>query len=239
MEEQSDHINLLELKAAFFTLKCFCQSTRNVHVRLMMDNTAAVGVVNNYGSMKLGMMAVSNIMFEWAISRNIQLTAAYIPGKENVLADKESRTHVLEKEWKLKVKWFNYLISTYGRPSIDLFASRINKQLDCYVSWRPDPGAKFIDAFSQSWHGLFIYAFPPFSVIARVLQKMERDRVKGILIYPNWATQPWFARLAKMRIGEETILPWDCLCMPQNKDMVHPLHKRLHLRACLVSGICI
>ena len=38
-----------------------------------------------------------------------------------------------------------------GKCDIDfVFASRLNKQLPIYVSWHPDPGASFIDAFSMS-----------------------------------------------------------------------------------------
>jgi hypothetical protein len=39
-------------------------------------------------------------------------------------------------------------------PSIDLFASRINKQFDTYVSYRPDPQASAVDAFTLIWSSL-------------------------------------------------------------------------------------
>ena len=32
----------------------------------------------------------------------------YVPGVENTLADRESRTQNLDAEWKLKPKWFKY-----------------------------------------------------------------------------------------------------------------------------------
>ncbi len=52
LEEQSKHINELELRAAFFTLLSFCGHLSEVHIRLMMDNTTAIACVNNFGSMK-------------------------------------------------------------------------------------------------------------------------------------------------------------------------------------------
>ncbi len=58
--------------------------------------------------MKSRLMALTREIYAWALPRQIHLSAAYIPGKQNVLADKESRTHVLDKEWKLKPKWFDY-----------------------------------------------------------------------------------------------------------------------------------
>ena len=55
-------------------------------------------------------------------------------------------------------------------PTIDMSASRINKQLSCYISYRPDAEAYAVDAFLVSWKGFYFYAFPPFSLIPRVLQ---------------------------------------------------------------------
>ena len=39
----------------------------------------------------------------------------------------------------------------------------------------------------------FFYAFPPFSVIAACLQKIEQDQATGVLLVPIWWTQPWFS----------------------------------------------
>ena len=43
------------------------------------------------------------------------------------------------------------IVSTFGKPNINLFASRINHQLSNYIFWRLDPGAKAVDAFSINW----------------------------------------------------------------------------------------
>ena len=45
------------------------------------------------------------------------------------------------------------------KPDIDLFASRINKQYEKYVSYRPDPDAIAINAFSLDWANSKFYAF--------------------------------------------------------------------------------
>ena len=39
----------------------------------------------------------------------------------------------------------------YGTPIIDLFASRLNKQLPKYYTWKPNPKATAIDTFLQNW----------------------------------------------------------------------------------------
>ena len=51
----------------------------------------------------------------------------------------------------------------YGNPSLfgDLIVSRVNHQINKYISWKPDPKALAIDAFSIKWNTEFYYIFPP------------------------------------------------------------------------------
>ncbi len=44
---------------------------------------------------------------------------------------------------------FQKISACFGSPEIDLFASRITALLPDYVSWKPDPMAKYIDANSK------------------------------------------------------------------------------------------
>ena len=54
-------------------------------------------------------------------------------------------------DWKLRDSMFKQIVGTFGKPDIHLFASIINHQLSNYIPWRPDPGAKAVDAFSINW----------------------------------------------------------------------------------------
>ena len=49
-----------------------------------------------------------------------------------------------------------------GKPSVDLFASRLLHQLPRYMSWKLDPCRMAVDALQQKWTNMFHYAFPPF-----------------------------------------------------------------------------
>jgi len=133
---------------------------------------------------------------------------------------------------------FEGVTAHWGTPSIDLFASRLNYQLKPFVSWRPDPEAMVIDAFSINWKENF-YAFPPFAMINRVLQRVEQDQSQGIIIVPLWTTQVWFPRLLHMLIDYPITLPKGprTLSLPSNQERLHPLHKKLTLLACKLSGI--
>ena len=48
--EAENHLNCLELFAALFALKCFQSSLSGKHVKIMIDNTTAVSVINNMGT---------------------------------------------------------------------------------------------------------------------------------------------------------------------------------------------
>ncbi len=234
--EMKSHINILELKAAFLTLQSFCSKLSNAHVKLMLDNTTAIACINKFGSVKPLLMEQTQYLYTWVLERNIRLSAGHVPGKKNVLADKESRTHNYDIEWSLKKKWFDWIVSQFGKPDIDLFASRINKQLDNYVAWRPDPHARYIDAFSISWSDFYGYLFPPFNLMSRVVSKLEADHASAILLYPEWTTQPWLPRLQQLVVGIPIVLPWDALILPQCPGESHPLKAKLNLRAAMVSA---
>ena len=93
--------------------------------------------------------------------------------------------------------YFLSITQLWGKPEIDLFASRLNAQLPYYSSWKPDPGASFKDAFTIPWTDNYFYAFPPFSIILLCLQKIEQEEAEGILVVPNWPTQPWYTKLCR------------------------------------------
>ena len=228
-EESELHINVLELKAAFLTLQSFCAGMHDVHIRLKMDNTTAVACVNKRGSTKKQLFELIRIIFGWAANRNIQLSAEYLPGHLNVVADRESRTHNLDMEWMVKPHLFKELCDVYGEPEIDLFATRINHQLDQYVSWRPDPHAMHVDAFTLNWSAHYLYAFPPFSVIPRLLSKQEEEGGDMLVVLPVWPTRPWFGRLLTRVVEPPLLLPRNCLRLPQDLRATHKLSRTLRL----------
>ena len=202
-EESHHHINYLELLAAFYALKSFKGELSNKHVRLMIDNTTVVSCVAHMGtSHSVLCNRITKTIWEWCIMHNIWLSAAHVPGKQNVLADKESRTLRYDNEWMLERSVYNrIMVALHTTPAIDLFASRLNSQLQNYVSYQPDPGAIAIDAFTLNWSDNIFYAFPPFSLITRVLKQIQDQCATGVLIVPDWPTQVWYPKLMRMLIN--------------------------------------
>ena len=236
-DTEQDHINVLELKAAFLALQSLCRTNLQQHIRLHMDNTTAVACINKCGSTKLSLLAIVTKIFTWADQHDITLSACHIPGRLNVDADRASRTLNVDTEWMLSPQVFNRLCHQFRTPDIDLFATVLNAQLPIFASWKPDPQAKFVDAFMTPWNNYCLtYAFPPFSMIGRTLQKIRTDNSTTLLIAPLWPTRPWFALALQMLAAPPVLLPKNCLLLPQDRLRKHPLASKLVLVAMILSG---
>ena len=238
-EESKLHINVLELKAILFGLKSLLSNTSNCCIKILSDNSTAVGCINNMGSCKSKDCNRETIqIWEWAIYRDIWLIASHIPGVLNVEADFESRRNETQLEWKLNERILSEIIDYFGfTPNIDLFASRINKQFSRFVSFRPDLESVHVNAFTISWTNLDFYAFPPFSCVSKVIQKIRREKCIGILIIPNWTNQLWFPVLQELMLIQPYFIPSSVnqLHLPTKPLKRHPLHQTLELLACLVD----
>ncbi|XP_068703949.1 uncharacterized protein [Montipora foliosa] len=141
--------------------------------------------------------SVARQIWDYCVERYIWISASHLPGCENTEADRESRYFNDRTEWQLASDVYYSITKQFGQPSIDLIASRLNKQCPVYASWRPDPDAMFVDAFSANWKNLFFYAFPPFSLIGKSLKKIQANRAEGILVVPCWTCQSWYPKRAR------------------------------------------
>ena len=236
--ESVNHINFLELKACFLALQSFFTNTRDIHVHIKSDNVTAVAYLQHSGGTHSPLLNdLTRESWRWCMTHNIWLSSSHLPGSKNTIADFASRNFHEDLEWKLNSTVFQEITQIFLKPEVDLFASRLNFQLEPYVSWHPEPGASHVDAFTLNWSRSKFYAFPPFCLIDKVLTKICYDKAIGILIVPLWHTQTWFPRLLKLLVREPVILPNkpDLLTLPSS-DRLHPLRDRLRLTACVLSG---
>ena len=165
------------------------------------------------------------------------MSAVHIAGKLNTSADNKSLNFSDKHEWSLSRAYFLEIFSTFPELNIDLFASRLNNQLDTYCSWKPDPGCTYVDAFSIIWSNFNFFAFPPFSLIPKCVQKIIQDKAKGILLMPVWPTQTWFSLVLQLLYSQPWIFkPSANLLRHAHFKEPHPLRKTLHLMVCPLSG---
>lgn len=235
-QDELDHINCLELKAILLGLKALCNSCRQTHIRLKSDNTTAVACLNRRGSKIMSLHSLVEEIFDWALQRGITLSAEYVRGVENAAADQESRIKNYDSEWMLKPHIFSLLCDTLIYPKFDLFASRINAQLPAFASWKPDPLATHTNAFTFDWNNMVAYAFPPFSVIGKVLQKLQEEGSTVLTVLPLWPTQVWFPKALLLLADTPVLLPQESLVLPQDPACRHPQASKLKMTAMLLSG---
>lgn len=240
LEEQTFHINTRELLAIYYALRSFKRQCKDKHVRILCDNTAAIGIVNKMGSSKsMRCNEISKTIWQFCQNNGIWVTATYIPGILNVVADEESRREYKESEWQLNPSVFKSLKKYLSfEPEIDYFASRLNAQTLDYVSYKSDPYAKYVNAFALNWAQLKGYIFPPFSLIGRVLQKIQTDQATALVVVPNWTTQPWYTTFMEMLLTKPVMVgpSRDLLRLPQKPELLHPLHQKLSLMVGILSG---
>lgn len=230
VKDQKESINFLELKAVFYALKCFASNYSSCQILLRVDNKTAISYVNRMGGIQYPKLNnLARQIWQWCESKNIWIFASYIKSKDNVIADKESRRLPIETEWELNDDHFRLVKNRFGPFDIDLFATNINRKCVKFISWYKDPESWSVDAFTVSWTQFYFYAFPPFSLILRVLKKIMEDKAEGIVIVPNWPTQAWFPLFLSLLVEKPFYLgpELNLLKSPFRKN--HPLARNLTL----------
>uniref|UniRef100_A0A0P6EQZ6 Reverse transcriptase/ribonuclease h/methyltransferase n=1 Tax=Daphnia magna TaxID=35525 RepID=A0A0P6EQZ6_9CRUS len=237
--EQADlHINSLELLGALYALQSFAEKARGLSIRMFLDNSTAVCYMNKGGGTRSSeLTAVAKSLVEFCEQRDLKIEAVHLPGVMNVEADRESRAAGDTSDWKLKHSVFNELQLIWP-VDIDLFSSHWNTQLPLFVSWRPQPGAAAVNAFSLNWLNHSGYAFPPFSLIPKCLEKLRREKANLLMICPVWPSQPWFPVLLELACDVPILLVPSHDLLKSATGETHPLllTGSLQLAAWKLSG---
>ena len=238
-EERGLHINVLELLAVEIAVKTFLRIREAKSIHLRIDNFVALTYLVKMGGTKSPhLCAISQRIWEFLLAQGVSLTASWIPSELNVEADRESRRNPNSSEWALNQGVFRQVCQKWGRPEIDAFASRIMHQLQSYWSLDLDPESLARDAMRQSWTDVFLFLFPPFCLLGRVLAKVRSQECpKAILIAPVWPGQPWYPMLLHQLIAHPILLPPGENLLEGTKGEPHPLASSLTLGAFLVTGL--
>ena len=143
----------------------------------------------------------------------------------------QQRMETLPNCFQTNLPWFRETL-------LDLIASSLCHQLPRYIVWQPNLQSVATDAFKQDWKHQFLFAFPPFSMIGRLLSKVQKDQTNMIIVLPAWQSQSWYPTLSKRTFKNSILLPNHpkVLVIPEWK--IHPLiqNSSLRLVAWLVLG---
>ncbi|EFN89530.1 hypothetical protein EAI_13359, partial [Harpegnathos saltator] len=70
--ERKSHINYLELKGAFYALKCFANNKHNCEILLRIDNTTAISYINRIGGIRFQKLTeITKEIWQWYEKRKI------------------------------------------------------------------------------------------------------------------------------------------------------------------------
>lgn len=99
-------------------------------------------------------------------------------------------------EWRLDPVFFQEMSLHFRDPTVDLFATRDNRQTQSFFSRFLSSGAEAVDALRSLWPSGLLYAFLPLLLIPRVIRKL----LEVLLIAPHWPRCPWFADLVTLSV---------------------------------------
>ena len=100
-----------------------------------LDNRCAILYIQKQGGIKVLLDLLANEFWSWCKRRNIWITARHIPGSKNIIADSMSRKFNDNIEWSLQKESYDLIVDLWGKPSVDLFGSRLNHKVNSYVSF--------------------------------------------------------------------------------------------------------
>jgi len=232
VRETKLHINILEMRAVRKAILAF-RPPQGENILVATDNTTVVAYVNNQGGTKSrSLWEETLLLFKELVDRQIFLTARHIPGKMNVLADGLSRQgQIIPTEWMLHPELVKMLFDKWGNATVDLFATKWNRQCQLYVSPVPDSQAWEVDALSLDWNGLVAYAYPPQQILSQVLNKFQETHCCAlILVAPLWPRQAWYPSLKKLsQEGPWKIPAWKKMLKQPQSDVYHSNPEVLNL----------
>ena len=193
-------INLRELLAVQYSLQALEHLLVGLSVALFCNNTTTVTYLRRSGgTFSSTLNDTAREILLWAENHRVRLLPQFIMGSSNVTADVLSRPNqVIGSEWTLHQEVVDHLVHKWPAV-IDLFATSLTARLPVYFSPASDSRAAGTDALLQPWDNLQTYAFPPITIIRRVLVKLRSSKnCELTLIAPFWPQREWFPDLLEL-----------------------------------------
>ena len=216
--ESEEHINIRELRSVLFSFLSLFRTTFSCSILIRSDNSTVVSYINKQGGTSCRILCDLTLeLWDFCVSRDINISALHIAGELNIRADKLSRLKLTDHDYSLSPSMFSSLSNAISFPlKVDLFANRLNFKISNYISWHNDPYSSLINAFSFKWIEN-VYLFPPIPLIDKVLNKFNNDKVlNGLIICPYWPSKPWFSNLLEMLIDFPLVFPDSSITDPSH-----------------------
>ena len=195
----------------------------------------AIYCIKSFGSRDHLRDTITKKVFTLADMYNFQIQISYVQSAENI-SDNASRVFPgksVHTEWSLSNTDFQKVLELSSIvPDIDMFAAKCNAKVPKFISWTPQVGATYVDAFTVDWHNLKGFLFPLFNLISHVVKKCVDDKVQHLcIVFPLWPTKSWCPTLLKLSGGRYMKLPGagQRLSLPWDPTLSHPIGSQLKL----------
>ena len=122
MTEKALHINYKELLVVYCSLRNFKMYFQNEYVKIFSDSQIGLQTVSKMGTTK-SMVCSDTVKNIWlfCVKSKIWITAAHIPGAENVIADYGSKIGYKDAEWMLNPCFPSRLSTQLPKSHLSIF----------------------------------------------------------------------------------------------------------------------
>ena len=224
MEERIQHINVLELQAAFLAIKALLPKIDRLHVQFAIDNQTAVTCINK---IKWNPLASTFTLS----NRTIAFCSENEPNPVSSLCAENKKLHSRQE-----VKSVQRLTRVDAKPpgvSTDFTQNaQVRSRSVCLQNKSP------IDSFCQletkaRCDGMRCFQFEPgpherlsfstfFCLTHLCIKKIQLDQAECILITPVWKCRPWYPVILSSLADRPLLLPKDSkLLQLPGTDKVH------------------
>ena len=230
--------NYRELTAVLRSIQSLLPFLKNQKVQILSDNITTCAFINFQGGQASHLDAVARQIWKVVVQNNIQISAKYLRGLDNVTADNLSRfdSHY---NWKIHPGLFDYLDRLWGPHDIDRFACYHSSMLSTYNSLYLDTHTSGVDALAQTdWAELNNWVNPPFRLIPKILGILRQFQAEATLIAPWWESKYFHNQMLHMSIAYPIRLPPAYLfCTPLGRKVPEPMkNRRWKIYAWRLSG---
>ena len=201
-----------ELVALERVFNNFLECLEGQTIEWYTDNQS-VAKIMQIGSKQAKLHHIASGIVDKCEQRAINLSAVWIPRRENERADMLSRCNDSD-DWKVTPLCFAMLDKKWGPHTVDRFATDYNTHCARFNSRWWCQNTEQIDAFKCHWAGENNWLVPPPRLVCETIAKLKLDRAAGTLVVPKWQSAAYWPMIYKLiaidncvDLGKHCVLP--------------------------------
>ena len=183
--QKSWHSNKKVMFAVYAAIERMSYHLQSAHILLQTDKRTLVAYIQKEGGTRsFQPLNLTYLLLHILDRNNITLSAVYLPGRYNGIADRLSRANLSQGSTFYLTQRNEFSPNGANQTLISL-----PRQIQQYY-------ALFTGAFSQPWHCKLGWLFPPPCLIPRVLAHLNKCKGEFLLVAPKWDQTFWMSDLS-------------------------------------------